>query len=210
MNQRLKLTDILRGGDRDDLARAWDQTEAAADLGPLPRGTYIATILSGEPTASRRDTPGYKLTFQVVEGEHAGRRFWHDLWLTKAALPMTKRDLLKVGVKSLDQLDRPLPPGIRCQVRLALQRDDDGSERNRVQSFEVIGIDPPDPFAPADDGPSGAAIPSDAPPTAGGASVAASAATNDHGDAWEPPHAGPTVEPTANGSGPYGNTGGRR
>jgi hypothetical protein len=194
MPERRKLTDILRGNDRDDLARAWDQTEAAADLGPLPRGQYIATILSGEPTTSRKDTPGYKLTFQVLEGDYAGRRFWHDLWLTKAALPMTKRDLLKLGVRSLDQLDRPLPQGIRCHVRLTLQRDDDGGERNRVQSFEVVGIDPPDPFAPADDA----------------AADDADGAEEGRGDAWEPPADQPPIEPSANGAGPYGGAGGRR
>jgi hypothetical protein len=195
MPERRKLTDILHGTTRDDLARAWDQTEAAADLGPLPRGQYTALILSGEPTASRRDTPGYKLTFQVSDGEFTGRRFWHDLWLTPAALPMTKRDLLKLGVQSLDQLDRPLPPGIRCRVRLTLQRDDDGTERNRVQSFDVIGIDPPDPFAPAGDAADAAAT--------DGADV-------DRGDAWEAPADQQPVEPGANGAGPYGDAGGRR
>ena len=35
-----------------------------------------------------------------------------------------------------------------------MRRDDDGNERNRVKSFEVIGLDEPeaDPFAPEGDG----------------------------------------------------------
>ena len=84
----------------------------------------------------------------------AGRRFWHDLWLTPAALPMTKRDLAKLGVASLDQLEKPIPQGIRCKVKLALRRDDDGNEHNRVQLFTVIGVDAPevDPFAPSANG----------------------------------------------------------
>jgi hypothetical protein len=63
---------------------------------------------------------------------------------------MAKRDLGKLGVTSLEQLERPLPPGIRCRVKLALRRDDDGTEFNRVKSFEVVGIDTPaqDAFAP--------------------------------------------------------------
>ena len=65
---------------------------------------------------------------------------------------MAKRDLGKLGVTSLDMLERPLPPGIRCTVKLALRRDDDGNEHNRVRSFEVVGIDEPerDAFAPQD------------------------------------------------------------
>jgi hypothetical protein len=68
-------------------------------------------------------------------------------------MPMSKRDLSKLGVTSVDQLDNPLPRGIRCKVRLALRRDDDGREYNRVRSFEVINIDKPerDPFAPAEE-----------------------------------------------------------
>lgn len=150
---RKSLSDILRAGDRDKLASAWHTTEAAQDLAPLPPGDYIATIESGEPFASKtKGTGGYKLVFRIVEGEHTGRRFWHDVWLTEAALSMTKRDLAKIGVSSLDQLERPLPQGIVCTVKLVLRRDDDGTEFNRVKRFDVLRIESPtpDPFAPRD------------------------------------------------------------
>ena len=56
---------------------------------------------------------------------------------------------------TLEQLEQPLPQGIRCRVKLALRKDDDGSEFNRVRRFEVIGVDKPeaDAFAPADGDP---------------------------------------------------------
>jgi hypothetical protein len=78
--------------------------------------------------------------------------FWDDLWLTPAALPLAKRDLGKLGVTSLEQLERPLPPGIRARVRVTLRKDDTGAEYNRVKSFDVVGIDAPaaDAFAPGD------------------------------------------------------------
>lgn len=148
------LSSILAaaGGDGDDIRSLWDRTEPAGEMGPLPGGEYLADIIGGELESSRmKATPGYRLTFTVVEPvELAGRRFWHDCWLTAAALPQTKRDLAKIGVTSLDQLERPLPARIRCRVKLALRRDDDGNERNRVRSFEVIDIVEPeaDPFAP--------------------------------------------------------------
>jgi hypothetical protein len=153
---RKSLSDILRDNDRDSLSRSWDETEAASDFAPLPAGEYVARIISGELFTSKTNaTPGYKLTFRVLDGEHAGRQFWSDVWLTPAALPMAKRDLGKLGVTSLDMLERPLPPGIRCQVKLALRRDDEGAEYNRVRSFTVIGIDelPKDEFAPDDPAP---------------------------------------------------------
>lgn len=151
----MRLTDILAAGSGgDDIRDIWNSTEAAGEMGPLPPGEYVAHILAGELEASRtKATPGYKLTFAVIEGEYTGRRFWLDCWLTPAALPQTKRDLAKLGVTALEQLERPLPRYIRCKVKLALRRDDNGDERNRVKQFEVIGIDPPeaDPFAPAGD-----------------------------------------------------------
>jgi len=150
---RKSLSDILREGDRQNLSRAWGETQAAEDFAPLPTGEYVARIVGGELfTSKTKGTAGYKLAFRVLEGEHQGRQFWHDVWLTPAALPMAKRDLAKLGVTALEQLERPLPPGIRCKVKLAFRKDDDGNEYNRVRTFEVAGIDPPeqDAFAPID------------------------------------------------------------
>ena len=150
--QRKSLTDILRNGSADALQKSWDSTEAAKDFMPLPAGDYTCHITAGELYQSKTGTPGYKMIFKVIDGEHVNRLVWHELWLTPAALPMTKRDLQKIGVTSLEQLERPLPVGIRCNVKVVLRRDDDGTDRNRVKSFEVIGIDAPevDPFAPAE------------------------------------------------------------
>lgn len=164
MVQRKSLSDILREGDRQNLSRAWGETQAAQDFAPLPSGEYAARIVGGELfTAKTTGTPGYKLAFRVLEGNHQGRHFWHDVYLTPAALPMAKRDLSKLGVTALEQLERPLPQGIRCKVKLALRRDDDGSEHNRLIRFEVVGIDTPeaDAFAPGD-------APGLTPPTAEG------------------------------------------
>lgn len=148
----MRLSDILsNGGEGDDLKRLWQETEAAGELTPLPAGEYVAHVVGGTLEASRSNaTPGYRMTFRVCEGPFKGRQFWHDCWLTPAALPQSKRDLGKLGVSSLEQLEQPLPRGIRCKVKLALRKDDDGNERNRVRSFEVVGIDEPerDAFAP--------------------------------------------------------------
>ena len=154
MTPKRSLSDILHGDTRDRLASAWNSTEAAADFAPLPAGEYTAHVASGEFHTSRTNaTPGYQLTFRIAEGEHTGRQLRHDVWLTEAALPMAKRDLGKLGVTTLEQLDKPLPLGIRCRLRVALRKSDDGAEYNAVRSFEVVGIDSPEPdaFAPDDE-----------------------------------------------------------
>ncbi len=152
MNERKKLSDILRGSTRETLAKQWQNTEAAQDLGPLPPGEYLFRILSGELFMSKQGTPGYKLSLEVSEGEHEGRRCWHDVWLTQAALPMAKRDLGKIGVSNPEQLEQPLPSGILVRAKIALRKNDDGTEHNRVVRFEPAGIEPGDAFEPPPEG----------------------------------------------------------
>jgi hypothetical protein len=151
---RKSLSDILHGPEQDRLQSAWDSATPADDFGtPLPPGEYTCHVIGCELFNARsKGTPGVKLTFRIIDGEHAGRRLWHDCWLTEAAMPQTKRDLQKLGVTRLEQLEQPIPPGIRAEVKLALRRDDDGNEFNRVKTFAVVGIDESeaDPFAPAD------------------------------------------------------------
>jgi hypothetical protein len=137
---RKSLVDVLNGNAREALARQFKEAEAAGDMLPLPRGTYRCRGTDGELVTSKSGTPGYTLTFTVDDGEHKGRRLWHTAWLTEAALPMSKRDLAKLGVTSLDMLDRPLPAGFVCDVKVALRVDDDGVERNRVVSFAVVDV----------------------------------------------------------------------
>jgi hypothetical protein len=137
---RKSLVDVLNGNSRAELARQFDEAEVAGDMLPLPRGTYRCRVTDGELVTSKSGTPGYSLTFVVVDGEHKGRRLWHTAWLTPAALPMTKRDLAKLGVLSLDALENPLPAGLVCDVKVALRVDDDGVERNRVVSFVVVEL----------------------------------------------------------------------
>jgi len=137
---RKSLVDVLNGSSRDELARQFAEAEAAGDMLPLPRGTYRCRVTDGEVVSSKSGTPGYTLTFGVDDGEHKGRKLWHTAWLTPAAMPMTKRDLAKLGVTSLDMLDRPMPAGIVVDVKVALRVDDDGFERNRVVSFDVVEV----------------------------------------------------------------------
>jgi hypothetical protein len=65
---------------------------------------------------------------------------------------MTKRDLAKIGISRPEQLEQPMPPGIVCKLKIALRKDDDGTERNRVSRFELLRVEQPtvNPFAPGE------------------------------------------------------------
>ena len=145
-----KLSDILIGS--GDYFNNWGAVKAAGDFGALPRGVYVCHWTKAELENSRtKGTPGIKLEFTVIEGEHKDRKLWHDLWFTDLAKPHTKRDLDRLGITDpKNQLEKPIPKWIRCNVTAVVRRDDDGIERNKVQTFDVVGIDKPeaDAFAP--------------------------------------------------------------
>jgi hypothetical protein len=154
MIERKKLADILRNADREKLGRIWKTTKAAGDLKPLPSGEYRCSVASGELFNAKSGKPGYKHKLVVLDGEHSDRLIWCDIWLSEAALPMAKRDLGKLGVTGLEQLERPLPDGIIVNAKVALRRNDDGTEYNRVVRLDVVAIETPEPepFAPKPDG----------------------------------------------------------
>jgi hypothetical protein len=152
MAERKKLADILLNSGRERLVRSWDTTEPAADLKPIPSGEYRCRVVNGELFNSKNGTPGYKLTLEVLDGDHAGRRVWHDVWLSDAALSLARRDLNKLGIVRPEQLEQPLPGVIVIVARVALRRRDDGAEYNAVVRFDVVAVEPPtlDTFAPAE------------------------------------------------------------
>jgi hypothetical protein len=153
--ERKRLCDIiLLNSQRERLGHLWHTTKAANELKPLPRGDYRCRVLDGNLFNTRSGTVGYKLALEVIEGEHAGRRLWHDIWLTEPAIGLAKRDLGKLGITSLEQLEQPLPEGIIVNAKVALLKGDDGAEFNRIARFDVVGHEPPEPepFAPSPSG----------------------------------------------------------
>lgn len=130
-----RLAAMYGGDELADLAKQFNDAEIASDSAAIPPGRYRCLAVSGELTKSRSGTPGYRVTFVVEEGEHRGVRLRLDCWLTPAALPMAKRDLLKFRVTRLDE---PFPPGYVADVAVAKYSDDDGVERNKIRSFTIV------------------------------------------------------------------------
>lgn len=202
MSERKKLTDILGAGQQDDLAAAWENTTAAGEFSPLRTGEYACRVLSGELFTSKgKETPGYKIALEVIEGEHAKRRLWYDVWLTPAALPMAKRDFAKLGIDTQERFrlllraELPLPQGILARVKVVLRTDGTGAAYNQVRSFEVTGIEPPDAFAPV-------ASPPETPDHDAGESVALEPPTATHPKGSPNGRKMTAASPGANG--PYG------
>jgi len=132
------------GANHSDLAAAFDMTEAAARMDPLPTGEYVARAVSAALDESRKGTPFYGVRFEIVDGPHAGRRLVHRWFLSSAALPYSRRDLAALGLSTFAQLQSGAAPTGLVRIRVALRRDDAGAMFN-----EVRDVSPGVPAAPA-------------------------------------------------------------
>jgi hypothetical protein len=131
--------DVLRDDEWDDLARLYEETEAAPDPEPIPAGDYKARLVGGKMIRStEKGTRGFRLGFEIVEGEYSGRRVWDTSWLTREAMPTTKRKLAPLGINSLDRLREPLPENLFCTLKVTVRREDDGSLWNRVLTISDV------------------------------------------------------------------------
>lgn len=134
-----KYTDVLRDDEWEDLAKIYVETEAAPDPEPVPPGTYEVHLVHGKLIRSaEKGTRGFRLTFEVVAGEHRGRRIWDTSWLTRDAMPTAKRKLSPLGIHSLHQLEQPVPENVFCKVKVTVRREDDGSQWNRVMTVSDV------------------------------------------------------------------------
>lgn len=134
----------------ENLLGLWNETESAQEYVPLPAGKYRCRLLSGQLAKNQKGTPCYRLLFEVIGGEHDGHRLAFRVWLTPPAMPFAKRDLKRLGITDLSQLEEPVPQGLVCEVTVALRLGEDGTEFNRVRTFAVVGEEAADPFAPVE------------------------------------------------------------
>lgn len=121
----------------------FDAAEPAPEFTPLPPGIYTAHILRGEYTTTRAGADAYRIRFEVSEGEHAGKTAIRVWTFGPRAMPYTKRDLAPFGLTTQAKLLSPFPePGREYLVRLvvALQRGDDGIERNDIKKIDLVRV----------------------------------------------------------------------
>ena len=122
----------------------FDAADAAAEYAPIPPGIYTARIVRGEYCSTRAGADAYRLRFEVTDGPHAGKSVIRTWTFGAKALPYTKRDLTPFGLTTSAKLLSPFPEaGREYVVRLvvALQRGDDGIERNDIKRIDLVRVD---------------------------------------------------------------------
>lgn len=120
---------------------AFDGAEPAPEFTPIPPGIYAARVLRGEYTRTKAaGADAYRMRFEVTEGLHAGKTVIRTWTFGPKAIGYTKAALAPFGLTTTAQLLSPFPAaGKEYFVRLvvALQRGDDGMERNDVKRIDV-------------------------------------------------------------------------
>jgi hypothetical protein len=122
---------------------AFDKAEAAPEFTPIPPGIYSARVLRGEYCSTKAGADAYRLRFEIAEGEQKGKTIIRTWTFAPKAVGYTKRDLATFGLTTSAQLLSPFPEaGREYLVRLvvALQRGDDGIERNDVKRIDLLRV----------------------------------------------------------------------
>lgn len=121
----------------------FDSAEPAPEFSPIPPGIYSGRVLRGEYCSTKAGADAYRLRFEIMEGKHKGQTVIRTWTFGEKAMAYTKRDLFPFGLTTSAKLLSPFPEAGRdylVRLTVALQRGDDGIERNDIKRIELIRI----------------------------------------------------------------------
>lgn len=91
-----------------DFDSVYATTDAKAGGGAIPDGVYTATLEAFELCQSSAGNDGLKFIFIIKDGPAAGRKLYHNRYVTHKTLAFVKADLATVGYAgSLADLEKP-------------------------------------------------------------------------------------------------------
>lgn len=124
------------------------QVDPLSSFEPLPNGRYVAAITSSEFKPTKNGNGQYlELTFEVLEGDHKGRKLWAWLNLknpSDEAVRIAEQELSAIchatGVMrpgdSVELHDIPLVIDVRVT-----KRNDTGEMTNEIKGYDKRGYE---------------------------------------------------------------------
>lgn len=110
------------------------------DSNIVPAGEYYVEVAKAELGTSNAGKPMMTVTFNVIDGEHAGAKIPAWLSLQPQALFALKGFLKALGYDTSGGLD--ITPdeyiGKTLKVKVTVNKDGDGEDRNNVRKFSPI------------------------------------------------------------------------
>jgi len=122
------------------------QVDPLSSFEPLPNGRYVAAITGSEFKPTKNGNGQYlELTFEVLEGDHKGRKLWARLNLknpSAEAVRIAEQELSAIchatGVMrpgdSVELHDIPLALDVRV-----VKRNDTGEMTNEIKGYDKRG-----------------------------------------------------------------------
>lgn len=98
------------------LAAQVGRQEVQVEYSPLPADTYTVRLMNVEPRESANGNPAWSWSYEVVEGEYAGRRLWDYTSLVEKALWRVKAIFDAFGVPPGTDTDDLLGRQVRLVV----------------------------------------------------------------------------------------------
>lgn len=132
----------------------------AQDFAPVPAGTYTCRVSDVEETSTNEGADMWNLTFEIVAGEHKGKRIFDRLVFSEKALKRVKLVCKRFGINvdtdgEIDILPSMfLDKAIALDVEIEAYTDKKGVDKNRnsvtfAGYHEVSGAAPPASEKPA-------------------------------------------------------------
>lgn len=133
------------------------EAEKMGDFTPLPPGHYVAHITESEMKETRNKEGHYlQLTFEVLEGEHAKRKFWDRLNLdnkNEQTVAIANKQLATIGeccgiemLEDSEQLHN-IPLVVKLNVKEASAQFAESNEVKGYTKYEGEGSVPSGPAA---------------------------------------------------------------
>lgn len=118
--------------------------QTAAPRDALPAGEYIAALIKSDGKTTKDGSGSYiECEFEVMDGQHKGRRFWTNLNLENRnpqAVEIAWRNLnsMKHACGKLNINDTSELHGIPMRVKLKVKTDAQYGDKNEPQSFAPV------------------------------------------------------------------------
>jgi hypothetical protein len=118
-----------------------NNVEPMAEFEAIPAGKYVAAITASEMKATKAGTGSFlELTFEIVEGEFKGRKFWARLNLdnpNQVAVKIARSELASIcrAAGVMEPKDSSELHNLPMLVTVKTKPDKDGELRNELKGY---------------------------------------------------------------------------
>ncbi len=122
-----------------------DFTEVeVAEFDPIPRGRYAVRVVEVEEREGQESGLAYfNMQYEVIEGDHEGRKVFDNLSFSPKALWRLKGFLLAAGYTEEElagelSIEADELIEVEIEVQVVIKNDQEGTPRNNISRFYAV------------------------------------------------------------------------